>query len=45
MIHKFTKILNFAGQFLSRKFSQIVYQLTLMKIKLVDFPVKFFIGW
>ncbi len=31
MTHKFTKTCHFARQFLRRKFSQIVYQLTLIK--------------
>ena len=45
MIHKFTKAFHFAHQFLSRKIYKAVYQLTLLKIKLVEFSVKFFIGW
>ena len=39
MIHKFTKIFHFVRQFLSQKSYQIVYQLTLIKIRLVDFPL------
>ncbi len=39
MIHKFTKIFHFVCQFLTQEFSQIVYQLTLIKIILVEFPL------
>ncbi len=38
MIHKFTKAFHFPLQFLSQKISQAVYQLTLIKIRLVEGP-------